>query len=238
MNKLRYVFRNVNLLNIMLAATLIFIANYTVLPMFNPSFKYTLPAGKKTAPDTNEKPVENPVPSLSDYALIAEENIFHPERKIPPEKKEAQPLPKPDFVLYGTLMTDNLSLAYLEDLKAPYNTPGRGKRQRAMRTGDSLSGFTLKEIETEKVVMVRGEERIIVPLTDPSHSKDRKETGLVTATPVPPARTGRVSASVTKPPKEHPKPAKKEKEEKEKEKETRQKPDKRGKNRETLIPSL
>src|SRR4030042_3730789 len=176
MHKLKYIFRNINLLNIILITAIIILSNYTVLPMFNMNIKYTLPAGKKIVGD-DEKPAESHIPSLTDYTMIAEDNLFHPGRKIPVEKKDEQPLPKPDFVLYGTLITDDLSLAYLEDLKVPRSTPGRGKRQTAMRKGDSMSGFTLKEIETEKVVMVRGEERIIVPITDPSHLKERKESG-------------------------------------------------------------
>ena len=221
MHKVKNIFRNINLLNIILITSIIILANYIVLPMFNMNIKYTLPAGKKIVGDDAEKPAESPIPSLTDYTMIAEDNLFHPERKIPAEKKVEQPLPKPEFVLYGTLITDDLSLAYLEDLKVPRSTPGRGKRQTVMRKGDNMSGFTLKEIETGKVVMVRGEERIIVPIADQSRPKDRKETGLITATPVSPAGPGRATASVTQPPKEHVKPAKKEKEEKKIESQTK-----------------
>lgn len=181
MHKVKNIFRNINLLNIMLITAVIILANYTVLPMFNMNIRYTLPAGKKTIGDTDEKPAEGRIPSPSDYMIIAEENLFHPERKIPVEKKAEQPLPKPEFVLFGTLITDDLSLAYLEDLKVPRSTPGRGKRQTAMRKGDSMSGFTLKEIETDKVVMLRGEEQLVVLVNDPSRSKERKETGVTTA---------------------------------------------------------
>ena len=183
MRNLKYALRNINLINIILIAALILIGNYTVLPIFNLSFKYKLPAVKKIKVDQNEKPVESQIPSPTDYALIAEENLFHPDRKIPVEKKDEKLLPKPDFVLYGTIITDDLSLAYLEDLKAPRSTPGRGKRQTTLKIGNTLSGFTLKEIETDKVAMVRGDETIIVPLNDPSHPKERKESGITAVTP-------------------------------------------------------
>jgi hypothetical protein len=182
MHRLKYIFRNINLLNIMLIASVIILANYIILPVFNMSITYTPPSGKKIISDKDEKPAESHIPSPSDYMIIAEENLFHPERKIPPEKKEEQSLSKPEFVLYGTLIADDLSLAYVEDLKAPRSTPGRGKRQTAMKEGDILSGFTLKEIEAEKIVMVRGEERIIVPINDPSHPKDRKGAGITAFT--------------------------------------------------------
>lgn len=169
----KYIFRNINLLNIMLITAIIILANYTVLPMFNMSIKYTLPAGKKTIGDNEEKPADSHIPSPADYTMIAEENLFHPERKIPAEKKDDQALPKPDFVLYGTLITDDIRLAYLEDLKAPHSTQGRGRRQTVLRLGDSMSGFTVKEIETEKVVMVRGEENMVVKIIDPAAKKER-----------------------------------------------------------------
>ncbi len=177
MHGLKYIFRNINLLNIMLIAAIIILANYTIFPMFNMSITYTLPAGKKIISDTDEKPAEGRIPSPSDYMIIAEENLFHPERKIPAEKKVEQALPKPEFVLYGTLITDDIKLAYLEDRKAPYNTPGRGKRQTVLKIGDTMSSFTVKEIDTDKEVMVRGEDSIEVHVIVPAKPK-RGETGV------------------------------------------------------------
>ncbi|MFZ3136940.1 MAG: hypothetical protein WA126_06065 [Thermodesulfovibrionales bacterium] len=106
--------------------------------------------------------------------LISEENLFHPERRIPPEKKVEQPLPKPEFVLYGTLITNDTSFAYLEDTKALRNTPGRGKRQITMKKGDTLSGFNLKEINVDNIVMARGEEKITIYLYSRNNPKKRE----------------------------------------------------------------
>lgn len=177
MRKLRYLLRNINLINIVLTVVLIFFVNYAVLPLFNTGVKYTLPVVKKPTTDNTfegEKPDQSQVPSPLDYIIIAEQNLFHPERKIPVEEKEATPLQKPDFVLYGTLIADDISVAYLEDMKSPVSTPGRGRRQVALKKNETLSGFTLKEIETDKVLMVRGEETVIVYLDDPKKIKRRK----------------------------------------------------------------
>jgi hypothetical protein len=199
-------FRNINLLNIILITAIIILANYTVLPIFNMGIKYTLPAGKKIISDKEEKPADSHIPSPADYTMIAEENLFHPERKIPAEKKDAQSLPKPEFVLYGTLITDNLSLAYLEDLKAPLNTPGRGRRQKALKIGNTMSGFTLKEIEADRIMMVRGEESVIVPLNDPLHPKERILSVITASRPQPqtqvqaaPPKKGGAVSSKSKP---------------------------------------
>jgi hypothetical protein len=150
----------------------------TILSIFRIKLLYSLPSSKLFAPVQKEKKsdVIN-VPSPSNFLIISDENLFHPDRKIPPEKKieEAKPLPMPDFILYGTLITDNTGIAYLEDLKDPRNTPGRGKRQISLKIGDSLSGFILKEIYTDKVIMIRGEEKATVSISD-SHKRIKSGT--------------------------------------------------------------
>jgi hypothetical protein len=165
--------RNINLFNVLLLSISVTFAVYTLFPLLDVQVKYTLPPAKKIS-EGGEMTESPAILSLAEYANIAEENLFHPERKIPVEKVEQKPLPKPEFVLYGTLITDDLQMAYLEDLKAPFTTPGRGKRQAALRKGDSLSGYTLKEIEEEKIVMARGEESIVVHLNDPNKLKTRE----------------------------------------------------------------
>lgn len=189
MLKVKNFFRNINLLNITLITAIIILANYTVLPMFNMSIKYTLPAGEKIIGDNEEKPADSHIPSPADYTMIAEENLFHPERKIPPEKKDDQSLPKPEFVLYGTLITEDLMLAYLEDLKAPYSTLGRGKRQKTMHVGDSLSSYTLSEVYHDRIVMVRGDDRIEVKLLDSQLKKTRLTGTTIPEQPFPPKTT-------------------------------------------------
>jgi type II secretory pathway component PulC len=176
MLELRPVLRNINLLNILLLAIVLVFALSVFMPALYQDIRYRLPAAKKGVEVEQDALLQQKMPSLSDYMIISEENPFHPERKIPVEKKAEQPLPKPEFVLYGTLITDDMKMAYLEDLKAPRSTSGRGKRQVALKQGDSLSGFALKEIEAGKVVMVRGDDKIIVPIIDPSHAREGQAT--------------------------------------------------------------
>jgi hypothetical protein len=176
MPNVKYISRNINLLNILLIVTILIFINYTILPLFNMSISYTLPRGKKPPVEQDEKIAESTIPSLTDYVMIAEDNLFHPERKIPAEKADTQPLEQPEFVLYGTLITDGVSVAYLEDLKSPRSTQGRGKRQVAVKIGDNMSGFTLKEIYPDKVIMVRGEDTMVVDLLDSSSKKTRGST--------------------------------------------------------------
>lgn len=165
--------RNINLLNILLIVAILIFINYTVLPLFNGSVSYKLPNGKKPPVYKDEKTAEIAIPSLTDYTMIAEDNLFHPERKIPLDIGADQALEKPEFLLYGTLITDDVRLAYLEDKKAPQNTAGRGKRQTTLKLGNVMSGYTLKEIYPDKVIMVRGEEILAVLMND--SAKPRSE---------------------------------------------------------------
>jgi len=175
--------RNLNLLNVLLLSALTFFVLYSIFPSFSTEVKYVIPISKKIIDEEDEQTEQTQIPSIAEYANISEDNLFHPERKIPVEKKEEQPLPKPDFVLYGTLITDDMRIAYMEDLKAPRSTAGRGKRQISMKKGDTMSGFTLKEIEADKIVMVRGEEKMTVPVNDPAHPKMRGSQGTVAQAP-------------------------------------------------------
>jgi len=179
---MKKILRNINILNILLMAAVTAFAAYSIFPTLEMKVKYALPAAKNIEGTADKETGELDIPSLTQYTAVVDDNLFHPERRIPPEKKEEVPLPKPEFVLYGTMIADDISLAYLEDLKAPRNTPGRGKRQVAMKKGDSMSGFILKEIETDKIVMVRGEEKLIVAMNDPQKPKTREVVAITTPT--------------------------------------------------------
>ncbi len=180
MGKLRYVFRSINVFNCLLFLVVAVTAYDTVIPWMTLKTRITLPAAGKDAPKATELPAPLQNPSLADYVMISEQNLFHPERRIPPEKKgekAAIAIPKPELVLYGTLISQDMSIAYIEDKKAPYSTPGRGKRQTQLKKGDSVSGYLLQDIEPNRIVLVKGEDKLVVTL-DP---QDKKRSGETTA---------------------------------------------------------
>ena len=191
MRFLTYVFKSINLLNLLLVAAVAVLAVYLLSPLLNMKMAYKPPAvAKQAAAPKEEIPAPVQSPPLSDYMVVAEQNIFHPERKIPPEAKDEKALPKPDIFLYGTLLTDNLRLAYIEDKKSPQSTPGRGKRQTVVKQGDVISGFVLKSVETDRIVLTRGEEQMIVYLSDA-----KKQREVVTAPPPAGQRGGAPGAT-------------------------------------------
>ena len=165
MFKLRYFFLSMNVLNGLLAAAVAAVVYFFVIPFMNPAVM-SLPPAKETVAWSGEKAAPSQSSPPADYAVISEQNLFHPERKIPPEKQPEKVIPKPDVFLYGTLITDDVSFAFIEDKKAPYSTAGRGKRQVTLKKGDNLSGYILSEIEANRIVLVKGEDKLVVTLDD------------------------------------------------------------------------
>ncbi len=176
MNRLRFLMKNVNVLNCLLTLAVSAAAYQVTVPFLNVKTRVSLPAivkVKAAMPATKPTPASLPNPTLADYMPVSEQNLFHPERRIPPEKKEEAAVPKPELILYGTMIADNLSIAYVEDKKAPYSTPGRGQRQKQLKKGDQVSGYTLRDVEPNRIVLVKGQEKLVVMLDN----KDKKRSG-------------------------------------------------------------
>ncbi len=165
-----YLLKSINLLNILLAAAAVAAVHYIVSPHINKEMKLPPPAVKASpasAEGRKQKANSEPAGPPTDFMLIADQNIFHPERKIPVEKPQAPPPPpRPELVLFGTLITGDTRLAYIEDVKAPLTTPGRGKRMKVLRIGDMVGDFILKEIGPDMIVLGRGSEVMTVDLAD------------------------------------------------------------------------
>ena len=177
--------KNVNLLNITLTALGVTLAYHTAFSLRHMDAKFVSPAPPKQVVGASKaEPPQIQIPSPNDYTIIGEQNLFHPERKIPVDKPAAVPLPVPEFILFGTLITDDVRIAYMEDKKAPVSSPGRGKRQVPLKKGESLSGFSLLQIDSDRVLMARGDEKISVPLSGP---KVREAAAVAAAQPPAPA---------------------------------------------------
>ena len=140
----RYFFLSLNVLNSLLALAVAAVAYFAVIPLLNPVARISLPAVKGTVTSSGEQTTPSQRVPVTDYAVISDKNLFRPERKMPLETQPGKAVPKPDVVLYGTLIGDDASYAFIEDKKAPYSTPGRGKRQVTLKKGDHLSGYTLE----------------------------------------------------------------------------------------------
>lgn len=188
-------FRHITLFNTLLLFCIIVTGLFVVHPLYSRGFTLSslIPeTGQGKAPTGIADEMEFPSPA--EYMIVGENNLFHPDRIIPAEKKEETPLPKPEIVLYGTMIMGEVKVAYLEDLKEPRSSPGRGRRQMKLQQGDSLSGFVLKEITPDRIIMVRGEEKLSVSIYD-SHKKPK-----TIASSSPPKASGAPSPAPQEPP--------------------------------------
>lgn len=166
MNRLRTFLMSLNVLNGLLIAAAASVVYFGVIPVLDPTLAISLPRAKPAAPLSGQEASSSLGASPADYAVISDQNLFHPERRIPPEKQPEKIVPKPDLFLYGTLITDEGGFAFIEDKKTPYSTVGRGKRQTTLKKGDSLQGYVLRDIQADRIVLVKGEDRVVVMLND------------------------------------------------------------------------
>jgi hypothetical protein len=166
-----YLLKNCSLLNLVLLIAVVVLAYHIVPSLLHVQSRIVPPKGTKPVaePYKNSATDSNPVPV--DFSIITEQNLFHPSRKAVEETGNEQPLPTPDIVLYGTLIMDNLTAAYVQDRKSTSSTPGRENRQRLLKKGDTISGFVLKEVGEDRIVLVRGDERMIVSLNEKKNRK-------------------------------------------------------------------
>jgi type II secretory pathway component PulC len=164
MKYVKLILRNINVLNMLLLATAIFLFFEFDYPLLKKQVSVAQIEAKEVAIQNEEKIAPENSASYADFVSIAEKNLFHPEREIPKAEKAA--MPKPELILYGTLITDDVSIAYVEDKKSPYSTPGRAKRQTALKKGGSIGGYVLREIEPNRIVLVKGEDKLVVMLDD------------------------------------------------------------------------
>lgn len=124
------------------------------------------------------------VPTGLDFVVVTEKNLFHPERRMPPDKRGEQVLARPEIIFYGAIITSDKKIAYVEDKKNPYSTPGRGKRQIPLAEGAMIGGYQLKEINPESIVLVHGDDQMVVNLRD---QKDRRPEEAKISAPRPPS---------------------------------------------------
>ena len=173
--RMSFLLRQISVLNCILLICIVAFAYFILVPIFTVEVKVpTASSAAVTGAEPEKEQAAVPVvnPPMQDYAVIPEKNLFHPDRIIPVEKKEVT-IPRPEFVLYGTLIVDNVRIAYLDDKKAPRTTTGRGKRQVALKVGQTLSGYTLKEVLPDGAVLVRGDDRMVLKIISPENKTER-----------------------------------------------------------------
>jgi hypothetical protein len=114
------------------------------------------------------------------YILIAEKNIFNPERKdfpvITPPVSELskKPLVRPKIILYGVTFAGDYQTASIVNLGRPLQ---KGEREMmTLKVGDRIGEYQLAKILPDRVMMETPEDTFEVLLYDPKMPKKRVHT--------------------------------------------------------------
>ncbi len=93
------------------------------------------------------------------YLALVEKDLFRPSRTDPKTETGTQiSHPSEVLKLFGTIIMNNERIAILEDPST--------KKSKPYHINDSLSGFVITDIQKDKVVVLRGDEKIEVKLRD------------------------------------------------------------------------
>jgi len=117
------------------------------------------------------------------YRVIAEKNIFHPDRKEFPmlATEQSRATVRPQITLYGVVVSGNFQSATIVN---PGRLLQKGEREpKSVKVGDSVGDYKVEKILEDRIVMANGEDSFEVLLYDPGAPKKRIET----KTPVQPA---------------------------------------------------
>ncbi|MDA8215104.1 MAG: hypothetical protein M0Z64_07490 [Nitrospiraceae bacterium] len=99
------------------------------------------------------------VDEKSDFQTIVQKDIFRPDRKEPEDiLRPSPPSLSPPPRLVGIAIAGNESRAFLED---PIT-----KAVKVCRIKDSIAGFTVHKIQEDRVVLLRGDERVEVKIRE------------------------------------------------------------------------
>jgi hypothetical protein len=186
-------------LNVVLAVTSAVLLMYIGRQLVAPT---PLPVGGRRVPVATpaSSAVETPKAPPGAYQVVTARNLFNPARSEgPPSAATAamSPLVRPS--LFGVVVRDGGSIAYLED---PVT-----KRVIGYRVGDKIVGGTVQTIKSDSVVIERPEGPVDVRLRDPGRPRAAAPTGAQPGVaqpgglqPVPPLPGIIPPAAATQPP--------------------------------------
>ncbi|MEF9427375.1 MAG: hypothetical protein L0956_09490 [Candidatus Mariimomonas ferrooxydans] len=91
------------------------------------------------------------------YLTIVEKDLFRPSRTDPKTDNGIQISNPSELIkLFGTIIMNNEKIAILEDPST--------KKTKPYHINDSLSGFVITDIQKDKIIVLRGDEKIEVKL--------------------------------------------------------------------------
>ncbi len=128
---------------------------------------------KNPDPASIKEPPKNP-DSFRSSALIAEKNIFSPQRKdFPNPVQQANTRVRPQIVLYGVTIAGDVQLATVISPGRPLK---KGEREAmSLKAGERIGDYKLASILPDRVVLECGEDKFEVLISDPKKPKQRDQ---------------------------------------------------------------
>jgi hypothetical protein len=144
------------------------------------------------------------LPSIASYILVAEKNIFSPERKdFPfPMAVAKKPSARPQVILYGVSILEERQYASIAN---PGRALKKGEREiMTLKQGEQIGEYKLVEILPDRIRLEASGDSFEVLLYDPAMPKRRSDTKAAAKKPAAITTTGPVSAPASA---DGPKPA-------------------------------
>ncbi len=202
-------FKHYGLLNIILSVMIIFLFNKNYETWTKPDSGSIVKEESKRSDSKGE--TLPPLSTLnirkadaSSLTIIAEKNIFHPERRefvsLNPEQPKATPMNRPQLQLQGVLITDEVQKASLI-LQGKSLAKGE-KATKTLNLGDQIGEYKLTKILPDRIVLEAPGDVYEVFLYDLKSPKKRREIRTPTR-PTEPIRSspgGPVPTTKTPPP--------------------------------------
>jgi hypothetical protein len=147
--------------------------------------------------------------SIASYILIAEKNIFNPERKDFPVAPVEQNTPRvrPQIILHGVAVSEDYQAASITNPGRPLR---KGERETlTVKIGEKIGEYKLSKVLPDRIILEDTNDSFEVLLYDPKMPKKRalvqtenKPAAIISATPAPSQGSGTAEAPKPVPPKE------------------------------------
>ena len=165
------------LINIILAVLAIFfgIRAYGVWSKGDQS-AIEIPRSAKSRKLLEKRTPKHKMPPESAYGVVVDRILFCPEREeFIPEEPEPEPEVKTvkvsgkKIVLYGVILTDNCRVALINN---PLKQLGE-RKDKWVRIQDTIGQLTVKDIQSDRLILADGADQFEVPLYDKDKPKRR-----------------------------------------------------------------
>ena len=114
--------------------------------------------------------------SVETLTMIGQKNIFNSERKefaVPAPEQQAKPIVRPQIILYGVAISDQLQMASIVNPGRPMQ---KGEREtKTVKIGDPIGDYRVAKILPDRITMQAAGDSFEVLLFDPRAPKKRPE---------------------------------------------------------------